>query len=188
MIAALVRGFQGPALGPRSVALTTKHFPGAGPARDGQDAHFAWGKNQVYPGKNLEYHLLPWKAAIEAGTAMIMPYYAVAADLSREAVGMAYTEEIITDLLREKLGFQGVVNSDTGITTGMPWGVESLSVKERYKKAIEAGVDRLGGDATPELIVELVKEGDIAGDAHRRVGAADPARPSSRSACSRTPT
>jgi beta-glucosidase len=161
MIGGLVRGFQGRTLGPRSVALTTKHFPGAGPARGGHDAHFPWGKQQVYPGKNLEYHLLPWKAAIEAGTAMIMPYYAVAADLSREEVGMAYNRDIITGLLREKLGFQGVVNSDTGITTGMPWGVESLTVKERYRKAIDAGVDRLGGDSTPELIVELVNEGAL---------------------------
>ena len=161
MIGALVRGFQGPSLGPTSVALTTKHFPGAGPARGGHDAHFAWGKHQVYPGRNLDFHLLPWKAAIDAGTAMVMPYYAVAADLSREQVGMAYDRAIVTGLLREKLGFQGVVNSDTGITTGMPWGVESLSVKERYRRAIEAGVDRLGGDATPELIVELVKEGGL---------------------------
>jgi beta-glucosidase len=161
MIGALVRGFQGPALGTRSVALTTKHFPGAGPARAGQDAHFAWGRNQVYPGRNLEYHLLPWKAAIEAGTAMIMPYYAVAADLGGEAVGIAYNREIVTGLLRGRLGYAGVVNSDTAITSGMPWGVEALSIKERYRKAIEAGVDRLGGDATPELIVELVKEGAL---------------------------
>ncbi|MGE0104322.1 MAG: glycoside hydrolase family 3 protein [Blastocatellales bacterium] len=161
IITALVRGFQGEKLGPHSVALTTKHFPGAGPADDGLDAHFEYGKNQVYPGKNLEYHLMPWKAAIAAGTAMIMPYYAVPKGLTSEDVGMAYNKEIITDLLRNKLGYAGVVNSDTGISTGMPWGVESMSVKERYKKAIEAGVDRIGGDATPELIVELVKSGGL---------------------------
>ncbi|MBL8204186.1 MAG: glycoside hydrolase family 3 C-terminal domain-containing protein [Blastocatellia bacterium] len=161
IITALIRGFQGEKLGPRSVALTTKHFPGAGPADDGLDAHFPWGKNQVYPGKNLEYHLQPWKAAIAAGTAMIMPYYAVPKGLTSEDLGMAYNKEIITDLLRNKLGYQGVVNSDTGISTGMPWGVESLSVKDRYKKAIEAGVDRIGGDATPELIVQLVREGGL---------------------------
>lgn len=161
IITALVRGFQGEKLGPRSVALTTKHFPGAGPADDGLDAHFPWGKNQVYPGKNLEYHLQPWKAAIAAGTAMIMPYYAVPKGQTSEELGMAYNKEIITDLLRNKLGYQGVVNSDTGVSTGMPWGVESLSVKDRYKKAIEAGVDRIGGDATPELIVELVRGGGL---------------------------
>jgi beta-glucosidase len=135
IITALVRGFQGEKLGPHSVALTTKHFPGAGPADDGLDAHFAYGKNQVYPGTNFEYHLLPWKAAIAAGTAMIMPYYAVPKGLTREDVGMAYNKEIITDLLRNKLGYSGVVNSDTGISTGMPWGVENLSVKDRYKKS-----------------------------------------------------
>jgi beta-glucosidase len=161
MITAVIRGFQGRELGPRSVALATKHFPGAGPASGGQDAHFAWGKNQVYPGRNLEYHLIPWRAAIEAGTAMIMPYYAVPRGLTGEDVGMSYNKEIVTDLLRGKLGFAGVVNSDTGITTGMPWGVEKLSVKERYLKAIEAGVDRLGGDSTPEIIVELVKAGAL---------------------------
>ena len=161
IITALVRGFQGERLGPHSVALTTKHFPGAGPADDGLDAHFAYGKNQVYPGTNLEYHLLPWKAAIAAGTAMIMPYYAVPKGLTGEDVGMAYNKEIITDLLRNKLGYAGVVNSDTGISTGMPWGVEHLSVKDRYKKAIEAGVDRIGGDATPEIIVELAKSGGL---------------------------
>jgi beta-glucosidase len=161
IITALIRGFQGEKLGPRSVALTTKHFPGAGPADDGLDAHFPYGKNQVYPGKNLEYHLQPWKAAIAAGTAMIMPYYAVPKGLTSEDLGMAYNKEIITDLLRNKLGYTGVVNSDTGVSTGMPWGVENLSVKDRYKKAIEAGVDRIGGDATPELIVELVKGGGL---------------------------
>ncbi len=161
IITALVRGFQGEKLGPHSVALTTKHFPGAGPADDGLDAHFPYGKNQVYPGKNLEYHLQPWKAAIAAGTAMIMPYYAVPKGMTSEDLGMAYNKEIITDMLRNKLGYTGVVNSDTGISTGMPWGVENLSVKDRYKKAIEAGVDRIGGDATPEYIIELVKSGAL---------------------------
>ena len=162
LIGALIRGFQGNTLGPASVAVVTKHFPGAGPASGGFDAHFPHGKNQVYPGNNLEYHLLPWKAAIAAGAAMIMPYYAVPTGIAKEATGMSYNQEIVTGLLRNRLGFQGVVNSDTGISTGMPWGVEALTVKERYQKAITAGVDRMGGDSTPELIVELVKEGKLA--------------------------
>jgi beta-glucosidase len=164
LITAYIRGFQGKSLGPHSVALVTKHFPGAGPASGGQDAHFTFGKNQVYPGKNLEYHLQPWRAAIREGTAMIMPYYAVPKGLAREEVGMSFNREIVTDLLRHKLGFQGVINSDTGISTSMPWGVENLSLRERYKKAIEAGVDRMGGDVTPEIIVDLVKSGELAAE------------------------
>jgi beta-glucosidase len=158
LLGAVIRGFQGKTLGATSVALTTKHFPGAGPAKEGQDAHFAFGQNQVYPGRNLEYHLTPWRTAVAEGTAMIMPYYAIPRDITKEEVGMAYNKEIITDLLRNKLGYTGVINSDTGISTSMPWGVETLSLKERYKKAIEAGVDRIGGDLTPEIIVQLVKE------------------------------
>ena len=107
---------------------------------------------------------------------MIMPYYAVPKGLTTEDLGMSYNKEIVTDLLRGKLGYTGVVNSDTGISTGMPWGVETLSVSERYRKAIEAGVDRIGGDSTPEIIVELVRGGALPETAHRRVRAAHPAR------------
>lgn len=158
---ALVRGFQGPTLGTRSVALTLKHFPGGGPAGKGLDSHYASGKNQAYPGKNFDYHLIPFKAAINAGAVSIMPYYSIPTGQTSEEVGMAFNREIITDLLRGKLGFKGMVNSDSGITTGMPWGVEGLSVRDRYKKAIEAGTDLIGNDATPGYVVELVKAREL---------------------------
>jgi len=161
MTIALVRGFQGKTLGPESVALTVKHFPGGGPAREGQDSHFEYGKNQAYPGRNFEHHLIPFKAAIENGAAAIMPYYSIPKGMTSEEVGMAYNKEIITDLLRNKLGFKGIVNSDSGITSSMAWGVEHLTVGERYKKAIEAGTDLIGNDSTPYYIVELVKTGQI---------------------------
>ena len=48
-----LQGFQGDELGPDSVACTTKHFPGGGPQRDGEDAHFPYGREQVYPGRPL---------------------------------------------------------------------------------------------------------------------------------------
>ena len=75
MVAAYIRGFQGERLGPNSVACMTKHFPGGGPQKDGEDPHFSYGKDQVYPGNNFDYHLIPFEAAFAAGTAMIMPYY-----------------------------------------------------------------------------------------------------------------
>lgn len=158
---ALVRGFQGKTLGPDSVALTVKHFPGGGPAKEGLDSHFPSGKFQVYPGGRFDEHVVPFKAAIEEGVAAVMPYYSIPQGRTSEAVGMAYNKEIVTDLLRGKLGFGGIVNSDSGITTAMVWGVESLSVKERYRKAIEAGTDLIGSDATPEYLIELVKEGGL---------------------------
>ena len=39
----------GERLGPGSVALTIKHFPGGGPQEGGSDPHYAFGKNQAYP-------------------------------------------------------------------------------------------------------------------------------------------
>jgi beta-glucosidase len=155
----IVLGFQGEKLGPHSVALTTKHFPGAGPEMDGFDAHFDYGKNQVYPGNMMDYHLKPFIAAIEAGTSAIMPYYALPHETQYEEVGFAFNKGILTDLLRNKLGFKGIINSDTGPISNMPWGVENLSATERYQKALDAGVDIFSGLADPSKLLETVKSG-----------------------------
>lgn len=159
MMREIVLGFQGNSLSTTSVALTTKHFPGGGPQTDGQDAHYDWGKDQEYPGDMMVYHLKPFQAAIDAGTSAIMPYYAVPVNTEYEEVGFAYNKGVITDLLRGKLGFQGIVNSDTGPIFMMPWGVEDLSVTERYQKAVEAGVDLFSGAADPTYLLEAVNNG-----------------------------
>ena len=161
MLRAMVRGFQGATLGPTSVALIVKHFPGGGPAIEGQDSHFAYGKYDVYPGGNFDYHVRPFKAAIDAGVAVIMPYYSIPKGITKEQVGNAFNREIITGLLRGKLGFTGVVNSDSGVTTNMVWGVENLTVDQRYRKAIEAGTDLFSNDSTPEYVVNLVRKGEV---------------------------
>jgi len=159
MIREIVLGFQGTKLGIHSVAMTTKHFPGGGPQVEGQDSHFDWGKNQHYPGGMFEYHLKPFKAAIEAGTSSIMPYYSKPSGTKFEEVGYSYNKAVITDLLRKKLGFKGIINSDTGPIDMMPWGVENLTILERYQKAINAGVDIFSGSADPTLLLETVKKG-----------------------------
>ena len=161
MVRAMVRGFQGKTLGPKSVALIVKHFPGGGPAIQGQDSHFEYGKYDVYPGKNFDYHVKPFKAAIDAGAVAIMPYYSIPKDITPEQVGMSYNKAIVTDLLRDRLGFKGVVNSDSGITTSMVWGVENLTIEQRYKKGIDAGVDIYSNDTTPEHVVNLVRKGEL---------------------------
>lgn len=171
MIAAYIRGFQGKKLGAHSVACMTKHFPGGGPQKDGEDPHFSYGREQVYPGDNFDYHLLPFEAAFTSGTAMIMPYYGMPVDTLYEAVGFSFNKEIITRLLREEYGFDGVVCTDWGLLTdsdvrgqvmeARAWGVEHLSVAQRAKKALDAGVDQFGGEACPDVIVELVKSGQV---------------------------
>ncbi|MHA8091216.1 glycoside hydrolase family 3 N-terminal domain-containing protein [Aquirufa regiilacus] len=161
MITQIVLGFQGNKLSNTSVAMTTKHFPGGGPQVDGQDSHFDWGKFAHYPGGMFDYHVKPFKAAIAAGTSAIMPYYSAPKGKEFEEVGFSYNKAMIGDLLQDKLGFHGIINSDTGPIEMMPWGVENLSIEERYQKALNAGVDIFSGAADPTTLIEVVKKGLI---------------------------
>jgi beta-glucosidase len=172
LTAAYIRGFQGGELGPRSVACMTKHFPGGGPQKDGEDPHFPYGKQQVYPGGNFDYHLQPFEAAFAAGTAQIMPYYGQPIGLDIEEVAFGFNKDVITGLLRGRYGFDGVVCTDWQLITDLDipgfgtiearaWGVEHLSPAERAARALDAGVDQFGGEACPEVIVGLVEGGRI---------------------------
>lgn len=156
-----MEGFQGNVINNESVLTMVKHFPGGGPQEDGLDPHLYSGRNQVYPGDNFDYHLKPFKAAIDNGLKVIMPYYGIPVDQTRENVAMAYNKDILTNLLRKKMGFEGVICTDWGIISGRHWGVDELSIKERYKKSILAGVDQYGGESSPEYIINLVREGVI---------------------------
>ncbi|WP_369146483.1 glycoside hydrolase family 3 protein [Streptomyces sp. R44] len=171
LVQAYVRGLQGPELGPDSVAAMVKHFPGGGPQKDGEDPHFPHGKEQVYPGGMREHHLEPFKAAIAAGCSQMMPYYGQPIGTDWEEVGFGFNKGVITGLLREELGFTGIVCTDWGLLQDAPifgemhearaWGVEHLSVAERAAKALDAGADQFGGEECPEVIVELVTSGRV---------------------------
>ena len=161
MMHEIVTGFQGTKLSSSSVALTTKHFPGGGAGVGGQDPHFSWGKYEHFPGKMFQNNLIPFKAAIKAGTSAIMPYYSIPQGTQYEEIAYAYNKPVITGLLRDSLGFKGIINSDTGPIEMMPWGAENLSIKERYKKTLEAGVNLYSGSADPTPLLETVKSGMV---------------------------
>ncbi len=149
----------------------TKHFPGGGPQNEGLDPHFEFQKGQIYPGKNFDYHLIPFEAALAAKTAAIMPYYGIPVDQTNENVAMSFNKTIITSLLREKYKYDGIVCTDWGLITDVQmqdtvwparaWGVEHLTQVERVRKALDAGVDQFGGESCPELVVELVNTGEL---------------------------
>ncbi|MFD8770541.1 glycoside hydrolase family 3 protein [Microbacterium oxydans] len=169
--AAYIRGFQGKSFGPGSVSTMTKHFPGGGPQKDGEDPHFPYGREQVYPGGEFELHLKPFEDALAAGTRQMMPYYGMPVGTEYEEVGFGFNKSVITGLLRERYGFDGLVCTDWGLISdseifGQPfparaWGVEDLTPRERMKKVLDAGADQFGGEANPELLLELVADGEI---------------------------
>ena len=167
--AAYIRGFQGDELGSSSVAAMVKHFPGGGPQKDGEDPHFAYGREQVYPGDAFELHLQPFEEAFAAGVSQVMPYYGMPIGTEYEEVGFGFNKGVLTGLLRERFGFDGVVCTDWGLITdseimGTPvparaWGVEHLTPAERMQKVLDAGADQFGGEKCTEILLGLVADG-----------------------------
>ncbi len=174
LVRAYILGFQGETLGPTSVACMTKHFPGGGPQLDGEDPHFSYGREQVYPGGRFDYHLLPFEAALAAGTAQMMPYYGMPVGTEYEEVGFGFNKGVLEGLLRGRYGFDGVICSDWTLLEDvyLPppaderiearcWGVEQLGVDERMLRALDAGVDQFGGESCTEVLLELVESGRV---------------------------
>ena len=183
---AYVDGFQ-TSTGPREIAggwgfgsvnAMMKHWPGGGPEEGGRDAHYAYGKYAVYPGHNFDEHLVPFvDGALKLSgptkmAAAVMPYYTVSTGQdpqNPEPVGNSYSKYLITDLLRGKYGFEGVVCTDWGITAnegatpavfaGKPWGMEGRTVAERHYRILEAGADQFGGNNAAGPVIEAYEMG-----------------------------
>lgn len=175
----LVLGFQGEELSSKSVAQTVKHFPGDGAVLNGLDPHNEQGQWAVYPteGSFYKYQLPPFQAAIDAGTSSIMSYYNVpknegsSVQLPKELwysetqqfeeVAGAYNKKILTDLLRGEMGFKGYVNSDSGVLTNRDWGVQDLSIEQKFAKAIDAGTNIFSDNNNPSGLISAVNKGLI---------------------------
>ncbi len=164
--------------GIKSVNAMVKHWPGGGPEEGGRDAHFAYGKFAVYPGNNFDMHL---KTFIDGAfklngktksASAVMPYYTISFNQDKkygENIGNGFSKYIITDLLRDKYNYDGVVCTDWLITAdegdkpdvfaGKSWGVEKLSVAERHYKVLMAGVDQFGGNNDAKPVIEAYKMG-----------------------------
>ena len=157
--------------GYKSVNAMVKHWPSGGPEEGGRDAHYNYGKYAVYPGSAFETHLKPFTEGafkLNGGTKMasaVMPYYTIStgADPSGKNVGNSFSKYIITDLLREKYGYDGVVCTDWNITydnaridtfDGKCWGVEELTVAQRHYECLKAGVDQFGGNNDKGPVLE----------------------------------
>jgi len=164
--------------GNSSVNAMVKHWPSGGPEEGGRDGHFAYGKFAVYPGNNFQTHLktfIEGAFKLNGGTkkaAAVMPYYTISYNQDKkngENVGNGFSKYIVTDLLRNKYGYDGVVCTDWMITAnegptpdvfmGKSWGVEKLSVAERHYKVLMAGVDQFGGNNDAKPILEAYQMG-----------------------------
>lgn len=171
----LIDGFQGQSLNEWGIALTMKHFPGGGARENGFDPHYKEGKWNIYrTASSLEdYHLPAFKVAAQHNVSSMMPYYSAPSIekshyqtyegdvIPFEEVGFAFNEYLLNDILRDKMGFTGYINSDTGIVDNMDWGVESLSKPAKFAKAINAGTNIIAGNTDVASLKAAVEKGYV---------------------------
>lgn len=174
-IGRIIDEFQGEELGTESIAMTTKHFPGGGARENGFDPHYKERKWNCYPtpGSLEKYHLPPFITATEHNTSSFMPYYSAPSidkssvqsfegeDIPFEETGFAFNHYFIQTMLRDKMGFKGYINSDSGIVNNMCWGVEDKSISARFAKAINSGVDMVADSNDVENLKEAIESGWI---------------------------
>ncbi len=187
-VGAYIEGFQqgNQGVNPQSVATIVKHWVGYGAEPNGYDGHNYYGRNAQHTADSFALHVKAFDGAFTASTAGVMPTYPILNGATvngqpLEKVGAGYSKQLLTDLLRNQKGFKGIILSDWGITrdctsqctnptkanpqtlkqVAMPWGVENLTVQQRYVKALNAGLDQFGGTDNVEPLQSAVKNGEI---------------------------
>lgn len=184
LVTAYVQGMQGSSthLVRDGVATIVKHWVGYGASVDGLDGHNYYGRFARFPGGNLAAHVAPFLGAIASGVVGVMPTYAILDSVSIdgtpvEPVGAGFNRQLLSEQLRGRYHFRGMVLSDWGITkdcseacmTGtprqassqiaMPWGVTSLTDVQRFAKGMNAGIDQFGGVDDGHPLVEAIAAG-----------------------------
>jgi len=157
MGAAMVEGLQGEDVNsPQRVAATMKHFLGYSVPLTGKDRTQAW-----IPERQLrEYVLPPFKAALEAGALTVMINSG-----EMNGIPVHANKEILTGLLRDELGFEGIAVTDWE-DIGYLHSRHRIAkdYKEAIKIAINAGIDMSMVPVDlqfPQLLKELVEEGSV---------------------------
>ncbi len=152
--AALIRGQTDPPEG-EGVAATAKHFPAYGDPEGGEDT----GVVDRSPSTVHHTFVPPFEKALDAGARIVMPCYN-----SIDGLPVHGSERYLTELLRERMGFDGPVLSDWG-------GVDMLHEKHKTardqrdsaRQAVQAGLDQvsIGGPDYAEHIQSLVEDGEL---------------------------
>lgn len=189
LVRAYVEGFQHGARGvdTAGVAVVVKHWVGYGAQKNGWDSHNAYGRVASISERSLAYHVTPFRGAFAAHVAGVMPTYSILEGAALEGrpleqVGAGFNHQLLTDLLRSREGFRGVILTDWGVTNdcsalcrngvpagerpsfanvAMPWGVEDLPKRDRFVKALNAGVDQFGGTEDAAVLVDAVHAGAV---------------------------
>jgi beta-N-acetylhexosaminidase len=127
---AMMKGFQD-----AGIIAAAKHFPGRGDSAT--DAHHACPVLDVDADRFDRVELYPYKQLIAAGLDSIMIAHCIYPHLDPDQISTV-SRKVVTDLLRVKLGFKGVITSDS-ITMGAL--IDRYGIGEACARALHAGVD-----------------------------------------------
>ncbi len=139
--------------GDESVYCFTKHFSGDGSTEGGRDDHANGGRYAVFPGNNLEAHLITFFDGAfnlpgKTGTTGIMTQYGIDVDADGNPYGGEWAGAYNTYLngMLDEAGFEGLKITDWGVYqfAGV-WGAEDLEEADRIATSWENGVNLLGG-------------------------------------------
>ncbi len=151
---AVVRGYQGESLSDQtSMAACAKHFVGYGDAEGGRD----YNTTSIPPRTLRDVYLPPFKACVDEGCASIMTSFN-----DNDGLPSTGNRWLLTELLREQWGFEGVVVSDWGSVAGLiPHGV-AHDKRDAAHQCIEAGCDVDMSSRSYLLnLKELVESGEV---------------------------
>ncbi len=151
---AVVRGYQGESLSEQtSMAACAKHFVGYGDAEGGRD----YNTTSIPPRTLRDVYLPPFKACVDEGCASIMTSFN-----DNDGLPSTGNRWLLTELLREQWGFEGVVVSDWGSVAGLiPHGV-AYDKKDAAHQCIEAGCDVDMSSRSYLLnLKELIESGEV---------------------------
>lgn len=148
------------ALEEEGITSCLKHFPGQG--NGNLDTHETLATSNRTLDELRELELKPFQAGIEAGAQMVMVGHFAVPEVTGEGVPASLSKEIMTDLLRDEMGFEGVI-----ITDALNMGAisEKHDSTEACIQALEAGADLLlmpeDFKMAYEGVLQAVKDGKI---------------------------
>ena len=144
-----------------NIACTAKHFPGRGASSS--DAHYELPEINLSREDLYQNHIEPFRKLIGAGLQAVMAAFTSYPELDPTGRPAAVSEEIIKGLLREELGFNGIITTDNIEMGGL---LEKYGMSEAAIMALNAGCDMiLCRSYTPvrkgliESVLTAVKQG-----------------------------
>ncbi|MBO7197709.1 MAG: beta-glucosidase BglX [Tidjanibacter sp.] len=154
LASAVVRGYQGESLSdPTSMAACAKHFVGYGDAEGGRDYNTTF----IPPRTLRDVYLPPFKACVDDGCASIMTSFN-----DNDGLPSTGNRWLLTELLREQWGFEGVVVSDWGSVAGLiPHGV-AADKRDAAEQCIVAGCDvDMSSRSYLTHLKDLIEKGEL---------------------------